>query len=94
MAKNMNYTNIQVQSDCMLAVQDLKKTQVSLSEWHSPFLDIMELESEFNLCGFNFINRRANVLADNVAKVKCELGSCRIWRNCLPGICNPDSIST
>ena len=95
MAKDLNYANIQIESDCLLAIQELKRVRNSLSEWRSLSLDIMDLSSEFNLCSFDFISRSANMTTHNVAKVQCELGSCQIWRNCLPpNLYNPDSIST
>ena len=50
---------------------------------------------DYEHCVITHVNKRVNGLARNLAKVECELGEYKIWRNSLPSfICNPDFFST
>ena len=84
------FKEILVESDCLLAVQEILRRQDSLCEWGSILMDIQDRSLEFNQCSFRHINRFANVLAHNLSKVYCEVGEHNIWRNSLPpSMCNP-----
>ena len=82
--KAMNLRKVQLESDCLLAVREILKKQDSLSEWHSILMDIIKLSLEFEQCEFNHISRRINGLAHSIARVPCELGEFKTWRNSLP----------
>ena len=92
-ARELNYTNIQLESDCLVAVKEINKKESSSSEWGSIIMDILELSSEFKFCGISHVTRKANILAHNLAKYHCDLGNHRIWRDTLPPfMCNPDAL--
>ena len=85
-----NVKDLLVESDCLMAVKEITSKEESLSEWGCFIKDIQERSLDFNLCSFKHINRYANVLAHNLAKVDCEIGEQKVWRNSLsPNFCNP-----
>ena len=91
-ARELNYTNIQIESDCLVAVKEINKKEPSSSEWGSIIMDIMDYFSEFDYCGICHVTRKANILAHNLAKYHCDLGDHRLWRDALPPfMCNPDA---
>ena len=95
MAKEMGIRNIQLESDCLLAITELSKNDDSFCEWNSILMDIEAESLDYDICLFTHVSRIANALAHNIAKYHCELGDHRIWRNALPPlICNPDALST
>ena len=92
-AKEMNIKKLQLESDCLVAIKEITKAQDTFSEWSSFLMEIVNMSTEFELCSFNYVSRRANVMAHNMAKIQWELGEHRIRRNPLPPMfCNPDSV--
>ena len=91
-ARELNYTDIQIESDCLVAVKEINKKESSSSEWGSIIMDIVDYFSEFDYCGICHVTRKANILAHNLAKYHCDLGDHRLWRDALPPfMCNPDA---
>ncbi|XWS52260.1 hypothetical protein CRYUN_Cryun11dG0053300 [Craigia yunnanensis] len=85
-----DFQELLVESDRLMAVKEIAQREESLCEWGSLIKDIQERSMDFNLCSFKHINRCANVLAHNLAKVDCEIGAQKMWRNSLPpSFCNP-----
>ena len=80
-----------MESDCLVAIQELLKEKDSYCEWGSYFVDIQDRSLEFNFCHFKHVNKSANGLAHSLAKYSCDVGVHKIWRNSLPlYMCNPD----
>ena len=87
--RELEYSSIIVESDCMIAVQEIAKKQDSLCEWNSIILDIVELSVDFKFCVITHVNRLANTLAHNLIKSNCGVGDYRLWRFGLPPtLCN------
>ena len=90
MIDEQNVKDLLVESDCLMVVKEIKSKEESLFEWGCFIKDIQKRSLDFNLCSFKYINRCANVLAHNLAKVDCEIGEQKVWRNSLPpNFCNP-----
>ena len=70
----MNLQQVIVESDCLVAVNELRKEKVSFCEWASIFQDIQDLSFEFVSCSFSHVNRTVNALANNLVRVHCEVG--------------------
>ena len=86
-----SFSSLIVESDSLIAIQEISKNQESFCEWESIISDIMDLSLLCSNCSFHSIKRSANMCAHDIAKVYCELGSLKEWRNSLPPyLCNPD----
>ena len=79
-----NVKDLLVENDCLSAVKEIESKKDSMSEWGCFIKDIQERSLDFHLCSFKHINRCANVLAHNLAKVDCDVREQKIWRNSLP----------
>ena len=91
LVKEMNVPNVHVESDSLIAIIEITKKNDSFCQWDCLLSDILELSLEFNSCFFSHVSRYANTFAHNIAKVQCQLGEHKIWRNSLPqSLCNPD----
>ena len=78
-----------------MVVREISKKEDFLFEWNSILMDILDLSLDYEHGVITHVSRRVNGLAHNLAKVQCELGEYKIWRNSLPSfICNPDFFST
>ena len=73
MASEMNYKEIQLESDHWIVVTEISKGKESFCIWDSIFAYILDLFHCFESCSISYINRTANELAHNLAKVHCEL---------------------
>ena len=71
-----------VESDSLMAIQEISKKQGSFCEWESIILDIVDLSLECHFCSFSHV-RSANVVALNLAKLPCDLSDYKVWRNSL-----------
>ena len=68
-----NFTGaIIVESDSLLAINEILKQQDILCELGSLISDIIDLSMNYGTCIFTHIRRSANVLAHNIAKLPCE----------------------
>ena len=86
-------TPLTVESDSLVAVKEILKGKETFCEWECIIADICDLAREFERCNFCFINRTANECAHNIAKLLCDLGDQKIWRNSWPPFfCNPDLV--
>ena len=89
--QSSSFTDILVESDSLLTIQEILKQKSSFCEWKSLISDIIDLSMEFISCKFSHVKRLANMCAHNIAQSSCELGDRIIWRNTLPFLfCNPD----
>ena len=87
----MNYKEIQLESDHWIVVSEISKGEESFCIWDSIFAYILDLFHCFESCSVSYINRTTNELAHNLAKLQCDLGEHRFWRNSLPPTrCNAD----
>ena len=90
----MNLWQVIVESDCLVAVNELRKEKASFCEWASIFQDIHDLSFEFVSCSFGHVNRTVNVLAHNLARVHYEVRDRKIWKRVLPhSFCNSKLLS-
>ncbi|XVF86532.1 hypothetical protein PTKIN_Ptkin18bG0048700 [Pterospermum kingtungense] len=89
LATEFAYQHILVESDCLLAVNEIHKQGESFSEWYGLVKDIVEATLPFFSCAITHVHREVNRLADSVAKSLAWDCSCMIWRDCLPpDVCN------
>ncbi|XWS26669.1 hypothetical protein CRYUN_Cryun26dG0050300 [Craigia yunnanensis] len=51
-ANEKDFMDIQVESDCLGAINEISRKQESLSEWGSYLLDIMDRSLDFASCSF------------------------------------------
>lgn len=65
-ARNNSFLSLIVESDSLIAVQEISKKQVSYCERESLILDIMDLSLEFQSCNFIYIRRSTNACAHNI----------------------------
>ena len=94
LVKEMNFSNVHVESDSLIAITEISKKNNSFCQWDCLLSNILELSLNFNSCYFSHVSRSSITLAHNIAKVQCQLGEHRIWRNSLPqSLCNPDVMS-
>ena len=70
-----SFSSLIVESDSLIAIQEISKNQESFCEWESIISDIMDLSLLCSNCSFHSIKRSANMCAHDIAKVYCELGS-------------------
>ena len=86
-----SFSSLIVESDSSIAIQEISKNQETFCEWESIISDIMDFSLLCSNCSFHSIKRTANMCAHNIAKVCCEVGCYREWRNSLPpSLCNPN----
>ena len=86
-----SFSSLIMESDSLIVIQEISKNQESFCEWESIIFDIIDLSLLCSNCNFHSIKRSINMCAHNIAKVCCELGSYKEWRNSLPSsLCNPD----
>ena len=91
MARERNIENIQLESDCLVAVKEVLKKDESFCEWGSVIVDIQDISLEFESCMFYHVNRKANAVAHNLAKYQCQFGEHKLWWDAFtPSVCNPD----
>ena len=83
-AREMDYKSIIVETDCLIAVQEISKKQHSLCEWNSIIVDIVELFVDYESCFITHVSRLANALAHNIAKTDRGARDFRLWRYGLP----------
>ena len=94
LGNEMNLQQVIVESDCLIAVNELQKEKASFCECASIFQDIQDLSFEFVSCSFGHVNRTINTLAHNLARVHCGVGVRNIWRRFLPpSLCNVEFLS-
>ena len=74
MAKEVDFKNIQMESDCLMAVTKISKNDDSFCEWNNILTDINDISLDYDSCFFSHISRIANALAHNIVKYHCELG--------------------
>ena len=80
-----------VESASLVAIQEVTKGQGSFCEWENIILDIVNISLECRSCSFSHVKRSANAFADNLAKLPCDVGVFKVWRNSLPPFfCNLD----
>ena len=90
-AHDFYYRDLLVESDSLIAIQEVSKGQGSFCEWESIIVDIVNLALECRSCSFSHVKRAANAFADSLAKLPCDVGVIKQWRNSLPpSFCNPD----
>ena len=79
--KENSFPSILVESDSLMAIQEISKLHDSFCQWKCIISVISDLSMEYELCNFTHIRRSANMCAHNVAKLPCDLGSFFVWRN-------------
>ena len=90
-AKEISSPSIHVESDSLMAIEEILKSHNSFCQWQCILSDISDMSGEYELCTFTHIKRSANMCAHNVAKLPCELGCYLVWRNTTPpSLCNLD----
>ena len=90
LAKEHSFPSILVESDSLLAIQEIAKHNDSFCQWANIIFDIVDMASSYDQCSFKHIRRTANMYAHNVAKLH-ELDNSLVWRNTVPrSLCNPD----
>ena len=91
LAKEHSFPSILVESDSLLAIQEIAKHNDSFCQWANIISDIVDMASSYDQCSFKHTRRTANMCAHNVAKLHCELDNSLVWRNTVPpSLCNPD----
>ena len=81
---NNSFLSLVVESDSLLAIQEILKQPVSFCVWEGIISDTIDLSLDCNLCNFHHIRRYANGFAHNLTKLCTELGDYKVWRNSLP----------
>ncbi|XVF43897.1 hypothetical protein PTKIN_Ptkin02bG0078000 [Pterospermum kingtungense] len=82
-----------VESDSLLAIQEVRKGQRSMCEWSHLILDILDCSVDFTSCPFVQTGRAGNKLADAVSRTSLLPQSSMVWSGSLPpDVCNMDSI--
>ena len=90
-AKEISFPSISVESDSLLAIQEILKQNDTFCRWECTISDILDLSLAFDSCNFTHVRRTANRCAHNVANLPCVLGNFMVWRNSTPpSLCNPD----
>ena len=93
-AKEFSFPSVRVESDSLMAIQEISKHHVSSYLWESITSDISDLSLYFSFCQFTHIRRSANICAHFIAKLSCALGNVIVWRNTTPpSFCNPDILT-
>ena len=81
-----------IESDSLLAIQEITKQLETFSVWEGIFSDIIGFSVDCSFCTSTHIRRSANGLAHNLARLCTEVGTYEVWRNSLPPmVCNPDN---
>ncbi|XWS33004.1 hypothetical protein CRYUN_Cryun22dG0039900 [Craigia yunnanensis] len=77
-AWNNSFISLSVESDSLVAIQEIEKHLGSLCEWESILSDIKDLSFQYERCSFHFDRSSANVFAHNMAKLRCKLGEIQV----------------
>ena len=92
--KEISVPFIFVESDSLMAIQEILKNQESFCQWKSIVANIFDMSLNYGFCHFTHIRRSANMCAHILAKLPCNLGDSLIWRNNPPpDFCNPDILT-
>ncbi|XVF81387.1 hypothetical protein PTKIN_Ptkin15bG0151000 [Pterospermum kingtungense] len=83
-AQALQLDSIQVESDSLLAVNELRKKDSSMSEWFGIIKDVIDVSGQFSQCVFLHTKRAGNALADSVAKCSAAVIDSIMWRKSLP----------
>ena len=95
LAKIYDFKKVELETDSMVAVNEISKRSSSFCTWGSIISDICNLQEEFEKTCIHHIRRQCNCLAHNLAKLKVATGESKLWWRELPnGLCNPDFIMT
>ncbi|XWS44556.1 hypothetical protein CRYUN_Cryun15aG0056500 [Craigia yunnanensis] len=91
-ALNNSFLSLMIESDSLLAIQEIMKQHGSFYVWEGIISDIINLSLECSFCSFTHIRRSVNGFAHNLAKLCTELGAYKVWGNSSPPLfCNPDT---
>ena len=87
------FQDIEVESDSLLAINEVENTNQSLCAWEGISMDIRRCAQDFRNCKFSFICRDSNVLAHRIASMTNVADAYKVWRQTLPqSSCNPDTV--
>ena len=81
--QDLNIKELLVETDSLIAVNEILKKEGFFCEWESIIVDIWDLSIKFSSCFFFHISRSINVLAHSIAKVSYGIGEHKIWENSL-----------
>ena len=70
--------DFQIETDFLLAVQEVQKGSASSCEWGSIIFDICNLSSD-GLVSVGYVRREANFFAHNIAKLDIEGDDDVLW---------------
>ncbi|XWS68772.1 hypothetical protein CRYUN_Cryun04dG0121000 [Craigia yunnanensis] len=91
-AINNSYLSILIESDSLVAVQEVRKQQEIFCMWEGIISHIGDLSRDGTACSLIHVRRSGNELAHNLAKLSIEVETFKVWRNTLPPMfCNPDN---
>ena len=74
-ALNNSFLSLMIESDSLLAIQEITKQLETFSVWEGIFSDIIGFSVDCSFCTFTHIRRSANGLAHNLAKLCFEVGT-------------------
>ncbi|XVF50470.1 hypothetical protein PTKIN_Ptkin04bG0103800 [Pterospermum kingtungense] len=94
-ARETGFTRVDIESDSLLAVAEIKKRRASCSEWRCIVQDIMDLLASFHSCDISHVRLICNYLADAITRISYLVGDHTVWMNSLPlDVCNIDVIAS
>ena len=73
-ARRNSFLSMIVESDSLLAIQEILKHKGFFCEWQCLISDIISLSLEYNYYKFSHIRRSTNGCAHNIVHLSCELG--------------------
>ncbi|XVF64975.1 hypothetical protein PTKIN_Ptkin09bG0209700 [Pterospermum kingtungense] len=93
-ARQDQFSRIIIESDCLLAVNEVRKGLNSLSEWCGVIKDIVHMRESFQSCLILHVSRECNHPADAIAKYASNVNEYTDWRDSLPpDVYNTDTLA-
>ncbi|XVF08744.1 hypothetical protein REPUB_Repub07fG0029400 [Reevesia pubescens] len=93
LAMHEGYDTFRVESDAHLAISEIQNANTSLWKRGSLTLEILKYCRICTICIVGHIERQANFLGHNIARISYSPGFQRIWYHELPNdICNSDFV--
>ncbi|XVF53051.1 hypothetical protein PTKIN_Ptkin05aG0068400 [Pterospermum kingtungense] len=77
-------SHILVESDLLLAIQEIHNGSISFFEWFAIIHDILNLALCCSVIGFSHVQRSSNVVAHKLARVSYDSGGQQVWLGLLP----------
>lgn len=80
----MGISNVMVELDCQVIVNDLRETQASLSPQGNILQEIRGLMGHFQTCNVQFANRQSNAVTHSLARHACSISDVVMWYEDVP----------